>query len=203
MSDASLGRALLTLARGAIAMRFGGAEPLVADDPRLEQPGATFVTLKMGGALRGCIGTLIATRPLRIDVMRNAVNAAFSDPRFPPLDARELADLEVEVSKLGDPVPIKVADEADLLRSLRPDVDGLVLSYQDHRATFLPQVWESLPDAREFVRELKAKAGLPAGFWHDDFELARYTVEKWTEHEHEQRGATPARAETATGETLR
>lgn len=182
MADRALGRALLELARGAIAMRFGGSEPAV-QHPDLLLPGATFVTLMRNGELRGCIGTLVAVRPLRTDVMRNAVNAAFADPRFPPLDESELEDLEVEVSKLGEPTPIACADEQALLRELRPHVDGVVLSYGSSRATFLPQVWESLPDPRHFLRELKRKAGLPADFWHPSIEVSRYIVDKWAERE--------------------
>lgn len=183
MGDRALGRALLELARGAIAMRFGGSEPSPQHRDLLA-PGATFVTLKLDGELRGCIGTLVAVRPLRVDVMRNAVNAAFADPRFAPLDESELDGLEIEVSKLGVPSPIACRDEQALLRELRPHVDGVVLSYGSCRGTFLPQVWESLPDPRHFVRELKRKAGLPADFWHPTIEVSRYAVDKWTEREH-------------------
>ncbi|HZQ60181.1 MAG TPA: AmmeMemoRadiSam system protein A [Casimicrobiaceae bacterium] len=183
MSDPALGRCLLKLARGAIEMRFGSTRP-EASHPTLDEPGATFVTLKCDGALRGCIGTLVAVRLLRADVMHNALNAAFADPRFPPLDERELHRLELEVSKLGVPAAMACSDEQALLRELRPHIDGVVLCYGPLRGTFLPQVWESLPEPREFVRELKRKAGLPADFWHDGIEISRYTVDKWTERDH-------------------
>lgn len=184
MNDAVLGRALLVLARGAIESRFGHDTPGVPAYPELEMPGATFVTLRSDGHLRGCIGTLLPVRPLRHDVTHNALNAAFSDPRFAPLERTELDTLDVEVSLLASPTPMEFQDEASLLAQLRPDVDGLVLRYAGRRATFLPQVWESLPDPREFLRELKRKAGLPADFWHADLEVLRYTVDKWTEREH-------------------
>jgi len=184
MNDAILGRALLILARGAIDTRFGREAPDVPAHPDLDAPGATFVTLQCDDHLRGCIGTLIATRPLRVDVVHNALNAAFADPRFPPLDRRELVALEVEVSRLTPPTRMECADEASLLEQLRPGVDGLVLQYGERRGTFLPQVWDSLPEPHEFVRELKRKAGLPADFWHRSIEVSRYTVDKWTEREH-------------------
>ena len=184
MNDAILGRALLTLARGAIETRFGREAPDVTTHPDLDAPGATFVTLQYDEHLRGCIGTLIAIRALRVDVVQNALNAAFADPRFPPLGRTELAALEVEVSRLTRPEAMECADEASLLQQLRPGVDGVVLQYGERRGTFLPQVWESLPDPREFLRELKRKAGLPADFWHRSVEVSRYTVDKWTEREH-------------------
>ena len=184
MDDRVLGGALLKLARGAIELRFGRDAPDVPDHPQLDAPGATFVTLRCDGDLRGCIGTLVPVRPLRQDVTRNALNAAFADPRFPPLDAADLASLEVEVSLLGSPTPIHCSDEPELLAQLRPGIDGLVLSYGEHRSTFLPQVWESLSEPREFVRELKRKAGLPPDFWHAAIDVSRYTVDKWTEREH-------------------
>ncbi|MDQ6620517.1 MAG: AmmeMemoRadiSam system protein A [Pseudomonadota bacterium] len=181
MDERALGRTLLVLARGAIEMRFGRPEPRVADDPTLEAPGATFVTLNHAGQLRGCIGTLVAHRSLRSDVMHNAVSAAFEDPRFSPLAEHELTHVQVEVSKLRAPTPISFEDEASLLAQLRPHVDGVVLTYRGRRGTFLPQVWEALPDPSEFMRELKRKAGLPTDQWHAGIEVSRYTVEKWTE----------------------
>jgi AmmeMemoRadiSam system protein A len=177
--DVSLGRALLVLARGAIAAEFGG-EPGAAEHPELERPGATFVTLTETGLLRGCIGTLEPRRTLRADVQQNALNAAFNDPRFPPLGRDELDRIEVEVSLLGPSEPLPCRDEEDLVAKLRPHVDGLVLAFGGRRGTFLPQVWESLPDPREFVRELKRKAGLPADFWRPGIEVSRYAVAKYT-----------------------
>lgn len=177
-----LGLSLLKLARAAIDATLG-LTPAAAqhDDPRLLAPGATFVTLTRDGALRGCIGSLEACRPLRNDVEENARAAAFRDPRFPPVGTAEWPLLRVEVSLLTPAEPLPCTDEADALARLRPGFDGIVLSVGRHRATFLPQVWEQLPTPREFLARLKQKAGLPADFWSPDVQLARYTVDKWKE----------------------
>ena len=185
------GLILLPLARSAIAHRLGptGQAPAVAVKRAawLEEPGASFVTLTSGrlpgGPLRGCIGSLVARRPLREDVEANAVAAALHDPRFPPLTARELDDVVVEVSVLSAPAVLPAADEAELLARLRPGVDGVVLSASGHRATFLPQVWEQLPDPADFLAHLRRKAGLPAGSWGRDLTIETYTVTAWQEAE--------------------
>ncbi len=178
---AALGEALLILARDAIASRFGGASRPFDNLPELHAPGATFVTLTERGALRGCIGSLSAYRPLIDDVRENACAAAFSDPRFPPVRAGELASLRVEVSLLTPASPLSFRDEADALAQLRPHIDGVILRLRHYRATFLPQVWEQLPDPKTFLAHLKQKAGLPADFWSPDLALERYQVEKWKE----------------------
>ena len=147
----------------------------------MREPGATFVTLNKDGQLRGCIGSLEAHRSLDIDVRANAVAAAFRDPRFDPLQAAEWPQLEVEVSLLSAATPIEFDDEADALRQLRPGIDGVIFEYGSRRSTFLPQVWEALPKAREFMSQLKRKAGLPGDFWADDVKLYRYGVRKWKE----------------------
>ena len=153
----------------------------------LDAPGASFVTLTSGrapgGALRGCIGSLEARRPLRADVEANAVAAALHDPRFAPLTARELDDTVVEVSVLSVPAALPAADEAELLARLRPGVDGVVLSACGRRATFLPQVWEQLPDPADFLARLRRKAGLPADYWGRDVVVETYTVTAWQETE--------------------
>jgi hypothetical protein len=149
--------------------------------PWLEAPGCSFVTLRHEGELRGCIGSLEARRPLGEDIAANAVAAALRDPRFPPVSADELASLDVEVSLLQPSEPLACADEDDAMGQLRPGIDGVVIEYRGNRATFLPQVWENLPDAPMFLRELKRKAGLPADFWHPDLRLRRYGVEKHSE----------------------
>ena len=178
-----LGDALLHLARDAIAGQFGIAVPAAPALKALDEPGATFVTLTQGGQLRGCIGTLEAYRPLLRDVQENAMAAAFRDPRFAPLRADELPRTRVEVSLLAAPKPIYFKDEQDALAQLVPGVDGVILAYGGHRATFLPQVWESLPEPEQFMAQLKRKAGLPADFWHEQLTLARYPVTKWKEPE--------------------
>ena len=205
---ADAGAILLPLARGAIAARLGPTGPTgpaapdaarrtgpeaaahspaetAADAAWLDAPGASFVTLTSGrapgGALRGCIGSLEARRPLRADVEANAVAAALHDPRFAPLTARELDDTVVEVSVLSAPAALPAADEAELLARLRPGVDGVVLSACGRRATFLPQVWEQLPDPADFLARLRRKAGLPADYWGCDVVVETYTVTAWQE----------------------
>ena len=177
-----LGTTLLTLARNAIAARFGQpAAPVAVDLPELQKMGASFVTLMQRGELRGCIGSLEAWRPLLQDVQENARNAAFRDPRFNPLSVEELPLTRVEVSLLTPPQAMSFTGEADALAQLRPNVDGVIFSAGGRRSTFLPQVWEQLPEPAAFMARLKQKAGLPAGYWGPDVRLERYTVEKWKE----------------------
>jgi AmmeMemoRadiSam system protein A len=183
MDDRDLGAALIATARGAIDAAFGRPEARVRPHAALDRPGATFVTLKQDGELRGCIGSLEAHRLLAIDVRRNALAAAFSDPRFPPLVAQELDVTTVEVSLLSPASRVEVADEEDLLARLEPGVDGIVLELGRRRATFLPQVWETLPDPRDFIGALKRKAGMPANFWSAEMRVSRYTVAKWHQAE--------------------
>ncbi len=177
------GATLLAIARGAIAGELGEARPAYPHDPWLEEPGASFVTLNCGGRLRGCIGSLFAEQALRIDVEENARAAAFRDPRFAPLAHREYPQLGVEVSLLSPLVAIDVGSESQLLAQLRPNIDGVLLEYGRQRSTFLPQVWEQLPEPRAFLEHLKIKAGLPADFWAHDIRVSRYTVSKWRELE--------------------
>lgn len=174
--------ALLTgMARAAIGREFGLESPLLPHPPWLESPGAVFVTLTQDGRLRGCIGSLEAHRPLGRDLEANAQAAAFRDPRFPPLTEDELDRTEVEVSVLSKPEAIRFRDEADALSQLRPGVDGVIFQSGWHRSTFLPQVWEQLPDPRQFMAHLKLKAGVEADYWSDQVQLFRYTVDKYEE----------------------
>lgn len=181
MVDRQLGDALLVRARNAIALGFGGPQLQEPDHPALHQPGATFVTLTLQGELRGCIGALEAFRLLDQDVRENARAAAFRDRRFAPLGEGELAATRVEVSLLARPEPIRFATEEDAVRQLRPVIDGVIFETGRHRATFLPQVWEHLPDPRRFMTELKRKVGLDKDFWSPEVRLYRYEVQKWTE----------------------
>lgn len=183
MPDDILGSALLVRARNAIAAEFGIPPQLEPDHPALCKPGATFVTLTQEGQLRGCIGTLEAWRPLADDVRANAMAAAFRDPRFDPLPRDELDRTRVEVSLLTPPVPFEFADEADAITRMRPGIDGMILEYQGRRGTFLPQVWESLPDPHTFLDHLKQKAGCTPDFWSAEVKLYRYEVRKWKEPE--------------------
>ena len=141
---------------------------------------ATFVTLKKQGELRGCIGTLNAIRPLVTDVAYNAYAAAFEDPRFPPLQRNEKDLLEISISILSTAKPLIVESEQALIEQLRPGIDGLILEDTYHRGTFLPSVWESLPNPQEFVTHLKLKAGLPADYWSDSMKIKNYTTFSFT-----------------------
>lgn len=174
--------ALLAIARESIAhgLDCGGllGVDAAAHSPALRAPGASFVTLRRGAALRGCTGSLEAVRPLVADVARNAHRSAFDDPRFPPLGAHELSGLHVHLSRLGPRQPLRFASEDELLAQLRPGVDGLVLRQGEAQATFLPSVWQSLPDPRAFVAELRLKAGLPATGALAALEAERYEVEE-------------------------
>ncbi|MFT3850458.1 MAG: AmmeMemoRadiSam system protein A [Propionivibrio sp.] len=177
-----LGVALLVIARNAIEKQLGRSTHPAISHPALTNPAATFVTLTQDGTLRGCIGSLEAHRPLARDVAENAIAAAFRDPRFSPLGEDELGHTRVEVSLLEKPEPLDFKDEADALSQLRPGLDGLILTHGNRRATFLPQVWESLPEPQRFLSQLKLKAGLPAYFWDEDIALSRYGVQKWKEN---------------------
>jgi AmmeMemoRadiSam system protein B/AmmeMemoRadiSam system protein A len=178
---ADAGPVLLALARAAICGALGRDGAAREDAAWLREAGATFVTLQRHGQLRGCIGSLEARRPLADDVKSNAVAAALHDTRFAPLTVAELEGLVVEVSLLSAPQPLVATGEEDLLRQLRPGIDGLVLQRGLQRATFLPQVWEQLPQPRAFVEHLKRKAGLPPGVWDERIRAERYTVRKWSE----------------------
>ena len=142
-----------------------------------------FVSLTTAdGALRGCIGSLEAHRTLEDDVAQNAVAAALRDPRFAPVRAEELDALRIEVSLLTTPAPMQFASEEDALAQLRPQQDGLIFAAAGRRSTFLPQVWEQIPAPREFLAQLKLKAGLPRDYWSADVQLWRYGVAKFSGH---------------------
>ncbi len=176
---------LLRIARGSIAHGLQGNPALLPAaetvHAALRADGASFVTLKKQGTLRGCIGSLQAHRPLFVDVAENAWASAFRDPRFPGLAADEYDGLAVELSLLTTPRPLAVQSEADLLEKLRPGQDGLILQDGRLRATFLPSVWESLPDPADFVAHLKRKAGMPADHWSASLQVQIYGAEKISE----------------------
>jgi len=184
-SQARLGRTLVDTARRAIAETLGVQHPEAAietDHPALARPGASFVTLHgADGCLRGCIGRLQAVRPLIEDVRANARAAAFHDNRFAPLRTHEWPGLQVEVSVLGEAEPLAVASEAEALAVLRPGVDGVILQWRHAQATFLPQVWQQLPEAGAFLAALKHKAGLAAEFWSAEVRLSRYRVRSFAD----------------------
>lgn len=183
MQDDAKAALLTGIARAAVAERLGLSfpGPDTTGPAWLHEPAATFVTLTMHGRLRGCIGSLEAVRPLLDDLRANAAAAALSDPRFPPLSADEFDAVRFEVSLLSPLEPIPVTTEGEVIGSLRPGIDGIVLHYGVHRATFLPQVWEQLPEPNLFLAQLKLKAGLPADFWHEELLVFRYEVSKFRE----------------------
>lgn len=183
LSDAHR-RRLIETAAASIRHGLDHGEPLAVDVESfplaLRAYRAAFVTLKRGDALRGCIGTTTAHRPLCAEVAVSAWSAASADSRFPALTAAELAALELSVSVLGVPYRMELRDEPDLLRQLRPGRDGLILREGRRTATFLPQVWETLPDPAAFVGRLKEKAGLGATYWSPDIEAWRYSAESFS-----------------------
>lgn len=145
----------------------------------LRNPGAVFVTLELHGRLRGCIGSCVARRPLVEDVAENAYAAAFRDPRFPPLTRSVLAELDLHLSLLTPPERLPSESREGLLRILRPGLDGLLLEEPPRLSTFLPRVWEALPDPEAFLEELLLKAGLPGAYWSDHLVFHRYTVDEF------------------------
>jgi AmmeMemoRadiSam system protein A len=169
---------LLDTDRASIAYGLSEKKPLevVAGrfEPRLRALGASFVTLTIGQALRGCIGSLDAIRPLIVDVAQQAYAAAFCDPRFPPLCAEELAQLTIHASILSPSRPVSFESDEMLADALRPGIDGLIVVHGQHRATFLPAVWQSIPDRHQFIRHLKRKAGIPDAV--QDYQARRYTA---------------------------
>src|SRR6266511_353042 len=167
------GAELVALAVATVAARLRRAERIPAPpaSPRLGAPGASFVTLERAGQLRGCIGSLAARRALYLDVARNAMRA-MADPRLPPVTVADWPELEVKVSVLTEPAPVPAPDLDALAGALRPGVDGLLLVEGTRRSTFLPAVWEKLPDPYRFVAGLLAKGGWPG--WSDEIRAFRY-----------------------------
>lgn len=174
---------LLQIARDAISKWLDGEKSSSVENMpnELMVERATFVTLEIDDQLRGCIGMLEACRPLAEDVAKNACAAAFNDPRFPSLSRAELDSLEIHISILSPPEEMTFSSEADLLAQIRPGVDGLILQEGTHRGTFLPSVWEELPQKEQFLAHLKFKAGLSGVYWSNTLQVFRYTTEYFGE----------------------
>ena len=179
-------KTLLRLARE--ALQAGVTEHKIAavgpDDltSTLRAPGASFVTLTIGGQLRGCIGALEPYQPLVEDVREHAVAAAMEDPRFPPVSRAEIGEIEIEVSRLTTPRELEYSDAEDLLKKLRPGVDGVVIRDGFRRATFLPQVWEKIPDKADFMDNLCYKMGAAPDTWRrKHLQVLTYEVEEFRE----------------------
>lgn len=178
------GKILLKVARETIrAKLFGGSPNLPLDIPKsLREKKGTFVTITIGGRLRGCIGHILPMEALIEGVKENAINAAFRDPRFPPLSKEEFDKIEIEVSVLTTPKRLEYQGPKDLLEKLRPNVDGVIIKKGMHQATFLPQVWEQLPSKEEFLSHLCMKAGLSPDEWKKgNLEVETYQVQAFHE----------------------
>ncbi len=180
---AAQGRLLPPFARAVVEEGLGAGPPPELLGDWVEQPAATFVTLHMGGALRGCIGSIRPHRTLRDDLQSNALAAAFGDPRFPALSAAELETehLAVSVSVLSPLDRSAAGSEAELLASLVPGATGLLIEWRHTAGVFLPEVWEHLPVPARFLSELKRKAGLASDFWSDDLAAWTFTTRSWSD----------------------
>jgi AmmeMemoRadiSam system protein A len=172
----------LRIAKSAILNKFDKQHniernKLLEKHPFLNRDGAAFVTLKYEHQLRGCIGSIIAHRKLLDDVIHNAESSAFSDPRFNPLSSDELSHLELEVSVLSEPKILEYTDFEDLVKKIRPNIDGLILQHGSHQGTFLPQVWEQLPTPKEFLEHLSYKAGSNPSIYKENPTIYTYQVD--------------------------
>jgi AmmeMemoRadiSam system protein A len=179
-------KVLLRLAREAMEQGVRGKKLPPLDEtqltPNLREEGSSFVTLTEHGQLRGCIGSLEPYQSLVEDVREHAVAAALQDPRFPPVEEAELNGIQIEVSRLTSPVPLEYRDADDLLAKLRPHVDGVILRDGFHRATFLPQVWEKIPNPEEFLDNLCYKMGAKPDQWRrKHLDVLIYNVEEFHE----------------------
>jgi AmmeMemoRadiSam system protein A len=178
---------LLHMAREAMEYSVRGKKLPPFDEKNLSahlsEQGTSFITLTINGKLRGCIGGLEARQPLVKDVREHAVAAALEDPRFPPVREDELSRIQIEVSRLTRPIPLEYKDAADLLSKLRPHVDGVIVRDSfGRRATFLPQVWEKIPDPAEFMNNLCYKMGVNDNTWRiKHLEILVYQVDEFHE----------------------
>ncbi len=173
---------VLSLAKSAIISHFDknytiDKDNLLKTHPFLSDKGASFVTLELNHSLRGCIGSIVAHRELFDDIIYNALSATLHDPRFKPLSAEEFNNLSLEVSLLSEPKPLEYSDYNDLLTKLTPQLDGVILKYGSNQSTFLPQVWEQLPEVEEFLTHLAHKAGITPQTLHNNPEIYTYRVE--------------------------
>ena len=173
------GRALARYARAVIASTLGGPRPTPPTLAQGDELAATFVTLRRGPRLHGCMGSLSPRTTLLEDVAHNASAAAFLDPRATSLTLADVPALDVEVTVLGPLAPIAARDEEQAVAALRPGVDGVVVAWHGHRGTLLPQVWDELREPRAFLAHVKLKAGLPEGFWAPDLQVFRYEAQRF------------------------
>ena len=180
-STDAFGSALVSLSRSTIAEALGIDVDAEIIPSWMRSPGASFVTLTIDGHLRGCIGSLIAYRPLVDDVRMNSLAAAFEDPRFFPLTIEEYDKILVEVSVLSVPETMPCSTREEVLASLRPDIDGVILTSRSGRAIVLPQVWMEYPTPEDFLTHVCTKAGIAPDYWGDDIGIERYHVTDYPE----------------------
>ncbi|MBF0380864.1 MAG: AmmeMemoRadiSam system protein B [Magnetococcales bacterium] len=183
MDIAAIKPQLPSLVRSHLEQTLGGGNGFQADDlinkfPPLAKVGATFITLTKNGQLRGCIGSLSAQRSIGEDLLLNSYYAATKDSRFPTVVLDELKEIKIEVSLLSDPEPLLYQDGADLLNCLKPGIHGVILQKDGRRSTFLPQVWEQMPNKETFLQQLCLKAGLNGDCWQNNPQISLYTVDK-------------------------
>jgi AmmeMemoRadiSam system protein A len=181
------GKYLLGLARKTIEQELSGRKTSdqgeVLASPRFAERRGTFVTLTINKNLRGCIGHIIPQESLLDGIRENSINAAFKDPRFNPLSLKEWPSVKIEISILTDPAPLAYSDADDLLKKIRPDIDGVIIKKGFYQSTFLPQVWEQLPDKKEFFTHLCLKAGMDGNEWRKgNLEVYTYQVQAFEEH---------------------
>ena len=176
-----MGRFLVKIAWSTLESDLLGKSTDLPQGQWLQEQRACFVTLHRSGELRGCVGSMLAYRPLFEDIQDNTRAAAFRDPRFPAVSASEIESLSLEVSLLSPLESVIFHSESDLISQLRPGVDGLLLEHGYHRGTFLPAVWASLSEPALFWSRLKTKAGIPKDFWSPEFKVQRYTTRTWSD----------------------
>lgn len=177
---------LLEISRDTLLFYFENSKKIELDSKKLNkkflEKKATFVTLTLGDQPRGCVGNILPKFPLYKDIINNSLSAAFADPRFPNLKKDELNNTKIEISVLSKPKRIIFDSIEDLLKKIKPFEHGIILQSSFHQATFLPQVWEDLPDKRDFLTNLSMKAGLSADAWKDpEVEYFNYTIEHFSE----------------------
>lgn len=165
---------IVNLCKKAISSNFNKEKFYTDHSSVFDEFGACFVTLKKNDKLRGCIGSIIAHRPLIVDLVHHAADAAFNDYRFPPLQEDELDNLKISISLLSEPKPIAFKDEEDLLNKIVPYQDGIIIKDKNYQAVYLPSVWEELPNKKAFLNSLKVKAGLPYDYFSNTFEAYRF-----------------------------
>jgi AmmeMemoRadiSam system protein A len=174
---------LLNLAKKSIQhylakKKFLKIKPNELPSEKLKEKFGTFVSLSKNGKLRGCIGHIYPVNPVFLDVIQNAVAAAFCDNRFSPLEEGELSETKVEISVLTKPRKLIFSSPQELLKKIKPNIDGVIINIENQQATFLPQVWGQIPDKRNFLSHLCMKVGFPPNTWERSFvEVYVYQVQ--------------------------